>query len=101
LTISETDSTVTLAGDSADALTLPTNGRKQKQKVDGGGDIETKAHWQGNALVVERAVSGGGKVTEDYLRAQDGKHLYVIVGFAGMRGRSIEFRRIYDPAPNQ
>ena len=101
MTISETDSTVTLARDSTDTLTLPTNGRKHKQKVDGGGDLETKVHWQGNALVVERAVSGGGKVTEDYVRSQDGKQLYVIVGFTGMRGRSIEFRRIYDPARNQ
>jgi hypothetical protein len=101
LSISETDSTVTLARDSIDALTLPSNGRKLKQKVDEGGDIETKAHWQGNALVVERAVSGGGKVTEDYLRSQDGRQLYVIVGFTGLRGRSIQFRRVYDPAPNQ
>ena len=99
LTISETDSTVTLAADSTDTLTLHSDGRKLKQKVDGGGDIETKAHWQGNDLVVERTVSGGGKVTEDYLRSQDGKQLYVIVGFTGLRGRSIQFRRVYDPAP--
>jgi hypothetical protein len=99
LTISETDSTVTLVADSVDTLTLATNGRKLKQKVVGGGDIEAKAHWQGNDLVVERTVSSGGKVTEDYLRSQDGKQLYVIVGFTGPRGRSIEFRRVYDPAP--
>ncbi len=43
-------------------------------------------------------VSGGGKVTEDYLRSQDGKRLYVIVGFEGRRGRSIGFRRVYDGA---
>src|SRR5437762_2683688 len=41
---------------------------------------------------------GGGKVTEDYLRSQDGKQLYVIVKFEGGRGRSIEFRRVYDGA---
>src|SRR2546423_5125916 len=44
----------------------------------------------------ERKVSGGGKVTEDYLRSQDGKQLYVIVKFEGGRGRSLEFRRVYD-----
>ncbi len=37
-----------------------------------------------------------GKVTEDYLRSQDGKQLYVIVKFEGGRGRSLEFRRVYD-----
>src|SRR6266576_2159626 len=72
--------------------------RKLKQSVEGGGDVEIKAHWQGNDFVVERKVSGGGKVTEDYLRSQDGKQLYVIVKFEGGRGRSIEFRRVYDGA---
>ena len=99
LTIGETDSTVTLTADSVDALTLRSDGRKLKQKVDAGGDIEIRARWQGNDLVVDRAVAGGGKVVEDYLRSQDGKQLYVIVSFTGMRGRSIQFRRIYDPAP--
>jgi len=48
--------------------------------------------------VVERKVSGGGKVTEDYLRSQDGKQLYVIVNVEGNHGRSFTFRRIYDMA---
>src|SRR5207245_2540991 len=64
----------------------------------GGGDVQIKAQWQGNDLVVERKVSGGGKVTEDYLRSQDGKQLYVIVSFDGGRGRTIDFRRVYDAA---
>jgi hypothetical protein len=96
LSIDQTDSTVTLVADSADTLTLATSGPKFKQKVEGGGDIEDRARWQGNDLVVDRSVSGGGKVVEDYLRSQDGKQLYVIVSFTGMRGRSIEFRRVYD-----
>jgi len=48
------------------------------------------------AAVVTQKVEGGGKVTEDYLRSQDGKHLFVIVKSEGGRGRSIEFRRVYD-----
>ncbi|HYU01775.1 MAG TPA: hypothetical protein VEK85_15480 [Gemmatimonadales bacterium] len=32
------------------------------------------------------------------LRSQDGKQLCVIVSFDGGRGRSIEFRRVYDRA---
>jgi hypothetical protein len=97
-TIVATDSSVTLAPDSGAALVLPNDGRKVTQKVDGGGDVEIKGRWQGNAFVVERKVSGGGKVTEDYLRSQDGKQLYVIVNFEGGRGRSITFRRVYDAA---
>ena len=49
----------------------------------------------GAALVL---YDDGRKVTEDYLRSQDGKQLYVIVKFEGGRGRSIEFRRVYDGA---
>lgn len=98
LTIRATDSTVILAEDSTDTLTLR-DGQKLKQKVAGGGDIEDRARWQGGDLVLDRTVSGGGKVVEDFLRSQDGKQLYVIVSVTGMRGRSIEFRRVYDSAP--
>ena len=98
LTIAETDSSVAVRSDTGAALVLYDDGRKVTQKVEGGGDIEIKGRWQGNDFVVERKVSGGGKVTEDYLRSQDGKQLYVIVKFEGGRGRSIEFRRVYDGA---
>jgi hypothetical protein len=99
LTIVETDSSVTLAPDSGTALALRSDGRKVTQKVDGGGDVEIKGRWQGNDFVIERKVAGGGRVTEDYLRSQDGKQLYVIVDFDGGRGRSLTFRRVYDAAP--
>lgn len=98
LTIAETDSSVAFAADGGAALVLYGDGRKVTQKVEGGGEVETRGRWQGNDFVVERKVSGGGKVTEDYLRSQDGKQLYVIVGFEGRRGRAIEFRRVYDGA---
>ena len=98
LTIVTSDSTLTFTSDSAAALVLYGDGRKLKQSVEGGGDVEIKAHWQGNDFVVERKVSGGGKVTENYLRSQDGKQLYVIVSFDGGRGRTIDFRRVYDAA---
>jgi hypothetical protein len=35
-------------------------------------------------------------VTEDYLRSQDGKQLFVIVSLDDGRGRSLDFRRVYD-----
>ena len=96
LTIAQSDSTLAFTADTGAALVLYANGRNLKQTVDGGGDVEIKAHWQGNDFVVERKVSGGGKVTEDYLRSQDGKQLFVIVSLDTGRRRSIEFRRVYD-----
>ena len=96
LSISESDSTVSVTPDSGAVVDLYADGRKVKQTVEGGGDIEIKAHWQGNDFVVERKVSGGGKVTEDYLKSQDGKQLFVIVSLDTGRGRSVEFRRVYD-----
>ena len=92
------DSVTAARRDSGAAMVLHDDGRKVTQIVDGGGDVEIKGHWQGSDFVVERKVSGGGKVTEDYLRSQDGKQLYVIVKFEGGRGRSIEFRRVYNGA---
>ena len=99
LEIAAGDSSVTLAAD-GDKLALTTDGRKVRReaKVEGEGAVDIKGRWQGNDLVVERSVSGGGKVSEDYMRSSDGKQLYVIVNFDGGRGRSITFRRIYDPA---
>ena len=98
LTIVASDSGLTFTSDTGAALLLYGDGRKLKQSVEGGGDVEIKAHWQGNDFVVERKVSGGGKVTEDYLRSQDGKQLYVIVSVDGGRGRTSDFRRVYDAA---
>jgi len=99
LEITAGDSSVTLAAD-GDKLALTTDGRKVRREpqAEGDGAVDIKAHWQGNDLIVERSVSGGGKISEDYMRSIDGKQLYVIVNFDGGRGRSITFRRIYDPA---
>src|SRR6266566_4800944 len=81
------------------ALVLYNDGRKVTQKVEGGGDVEIKGRWLGNDFVVERKVSGGGKVTEDYLRSQDGKQLFVIVKFEGGRGPIVHTPKLDRAAP--
>ena len=97
LTIAATDSTMLLTADTGAALLVYSDGRKFKQSVEGGGDVEIKGRWQGYDFVLERRVSGGGKVTEDYLKSQDGKQQYVIVSVDGLR-RQLEFWRVYDAA---
>jgi hypothetical protein len=98
LALTQTDSTVGFATDTGAVFLVPSNGRKVKQEAvhDGDGDVTIKGRWQGNDFVVERAVSGGGKVNEDYLLSSDGKQLFVIVNFDSGRGRAVTFRRIYD-----
>jgi len=98
LVITAADSGLTLVTE-GDTLVVPANGRKVHRNAtqDGDGALDIKGRWQGNDFVVERSVSGGGKVIEDYLRSAEGKQLFVIVTFDGGRGRSITFRRIYDP----
>jgi hypothetical protein len=96
LTIAQTDSTVTFTADDTPALALSVDGRRVRQKADSG-EVEVRARWQGSAFVVERSVSGGGKVSEDYGRSQDGKQLFVIVGL-DLGRRAVVFRRVYDAA---
>ncbi len=98
LVITAADSSLTLVTD-GETLVVPSDGRKVHRKAtqDGDATVDIKGRWLGNDFVVERSVSGGGKVTEDYLRSVEGKQLFVIVTFDGGRGRSITFRRIYDP----
>lgn len=99
LWIALTDSSVTFLDDAADTLMLPTNGHKVKEKVEDGGDVERKADWTNAGLVLEEKVSGGGSVTETYVRPSDGKELYVIVKVKmGRMPQPLEFRRVYEPA---
>lgn len=100
LSIAETDSAVSFTADDAPALLVPGDGRKLRQKVDSGGDVEVRGRWQGNDFVLERRVAGGGRVSEDYQRSPDGKHLFVIVG-VDLGRRSLAFRRVYDATEPQ
>ena len=96
LTITLTPTTATFATETGDTIVLNTDGRKAKQTSEGSGDVESRSYWQGNELLVERKVDGGGKVTVDAFRAPNGTQLYVVVTFEGKCGQ-FQFRRVYDP----
>ena len=96
LEIAQTDTTVSLTADTAEALVLPVNGKKVVMRSDSLADVEVRGKWQGNDFVVRRKVSGGGTITEDYLHSPSGNQLFVIVSFDTPSGRSVQFRRVYD-----
>ena len=63
-------------------------------------EVTITARWIGNAFLVSRQVAGGGRVSEDYVKAADGTQLTVFVHFDGGRGRYLDFRRVYDVEKN-
>jgi hypothetical protein len=94
--IAQADTAFTFTADGGTPMVLPLNGHKVKDKTLDDVEFESKGQWKGFHYIVERNISHGGKVTEEYLKSQDGKQLYVIVKVEGLRGRDVQFRRIYD-----
>jgi hypothetical protein len=92
--IRETDASILVTTGEGDSLGLPRDGEKVKQLVDGGGDIESRVSWVENYPVIERKVSGGGTVSDEYLLSKDGSALYVVVSFEGRCGQ-FQYRRVY------
>jgi hypothetical protein len=80
-----------------ETVALHIGGGHVKREIEGGGEIETSAHWKSTALVVERKVKGGGKVTETYRLGLGGGRLLGFVEIAGLL-QPLDFRRQYLPA---
>jgi hypothetical protein len=59
--------------------TIPINRQGVTETVFDGGDVETKARWDEETLVIERRVDGGGKVTERYTLGLGATRLLVFV----------------------
>ena len=97
LTISQTDSTLILAGVTGLSRTLFTDGRKRKRELRGVGEVETKARWKDGALMVERKFGNGLKLNESFERSQDGQRLSVLLELhGGPMPRELRFKRVYD-----
>jgi hypothetical protein len=80
-----------------DSVLLSLGGKKVKHEYEGN-EIELSARMDGGRLVVERKVSGGGKVTETYFRSREGKLFVIVKVEISALPKPVEFRRIYDPA---
>lgn len=96
LQIAQGDSALTFGADTA-PLALRGDGRTLVfPALDSTAEVRITSRWLGNAFLVSREVTGGGRVTEDYVKSTDGTQITVYVHFDGGVGRSFDFRRVYD-----
>lgn len=95
LAIYRTDSTVTVVTP-ADSLILFTDGRKMKDTLGANVEVETKAEWKDDALVVERKLGGDLKITERFTLSGTGRYLWLYVqADNGRFHMPVPFLRVY------
>ena len=94
------ESTFTITDATGAETTWRIDGKKVRQPVEGGGDVETKVRWKAEALVFERTVDGGGRVTETYELGLGGTRLLVFVDLGGMM-EPLASTRQYEPADSE
>jgi hypothetical protein len=96
------DSTVTIAYPDRD-LRLPTDGRRQKVTLPGGGEAEYRAWWEKDALVVERRLESELLLLETYSIQPATGRLHILTRLEGDRlPRPVSFVRVYErPAPEE
>lgn len=95
LVIGQTGETFSVRYGDGTQTAFETNGKKQVVETRRG-EVEVKARWKGERLVVKSKVEGR-KRTETYELEDGGKLLRVLVEMKGPRGK-IELTRVYRPA---
>ena len=95
LQISLADSLAVVAFPREEPWILPFGG-KVTRELGEDVEVEARAQWENNRLILTRRVSGGGVVVETFMPSVDGKRLTVAVEFSpGGRG-GVEFQRVYE-----
>jgi hypothetical protein len=97
LRISPDGGTINLLDRSGNEMTLYTDGSKFNEAVENGGDVENKAYWKAESLIIERKVEGGGKITETYGLGLDGTRLLAFVEVSGIP-QPLAITRQYQPS---
>lgn len=94
--IVQTDSTILLASKTGPSRLMFTDGRKIKQEMPEGTEVETKTRWKDGELLVERKF-GELKMKEMYRRSAGGQRLEVRLELSGgMLRRALKARRVYN-----
>jgi hypothetical protein len=97
LTISQTETTIAIAGVRSGSQTLTTNGKAEKQALEAG-VVDRVARWEGPALVVGYDVGHAGTVTYKYTLVPTTRQLLIRVNFERIRGQPgpFDIRLVYD-----
>lgn len=96
LTITHTDTSVTLTEGDGRSQTLATTNEKQKLPL-GTGTVDVRTKWDDRRLVKESSLGDGTTVTETYSVVPESSQLHVVVQLTGSRlPQPVSFRRVYD-----
>jgi hypothetical protein len=100
LNIMQNESSVAIAYADATTQAFPTDGSQARVVWEGVGEVDAKARWRENSLVVERKLEDGITVVETYTRAPESPRLIVGTEVKGTL-RTLKFLRVYDGAAPQ
>ncbi len=100
LTVVQQDADINFTDGTGRVEKVRADGHKAKETMADGQDVERKASWKDDTLVVETHINKGPTVVQTYSRTADGMQMTVVSKLDGMPGgRSISVRRVYDAAP--
>ncbi len=92
-TISERRGDLVFAYEGGRTALITPDGKKFNDKLE---DVEIKAKWQGDHLVVERKYYFGATLVEEYFVSPETHQLFVQVEFDPGHGDPVKFRRVFD-----
>jgi hypothetical protein len=99
LLIRQDDTTVTISDAGGQMQPLATDGRKVKETLLSGAELETQARWKDGRLTIDRKQSKVGSVREVYFVDVASRKLILEIRLTSKSlPRALEFRRVYDPA---
>jgi hypothetical protein len=99
LTITQAESTITVAGDRGATQTILTSGKAEKYTLESG-TVERVARWEGPTLVIAYDVGHAGTLTYAYALVPTTKQLLIRVNFERVRGEPgpFEIKLVYNRA---
>lgn len=99
LRVEQDDTTVSISDAGGQMQLFTTDGRKVKEALLSGGELETSARWKDGRLTIERKQDKTGTVKEIYSIDRDTRKLIIEIKLSSNRlPRALVFRRVYDPA---